>query len=674
MNQPTTLQQPDERTDAVLPAEPWRVSAWLVSLIVHLVLLILISMVSVATITTRPLMTLISPPEPVPLEPEIAQQFAVTAEATDRLGAASVDGTAMALSSSSAVSELTVMPPTELEESEFGAIEFAAELIDPTDRHEDQEVIVRGLAGEGVTGAEGAIDRIAHEILLSIEERPTLVVWLFDQSLSLATQREHVIARFDRIYEQLGVLESKGNAAFRKHSEPLLTSVWSFGQRVQQRLAKPTADLTEIKEAVRGIEPDTSGNEQVFSAVYAAVNRFKGMRSRGGSTDGPQRNVMVVIFSDEAGDDQQGLDQTVALCRKLAVPVYVVGVPAPFGVQNSVIKWVDPDPKFDQTAVQWPAVHQGPESMFPERVVLPFTGSSEFRVAGSDEMPEPLDSGFGPFALTRLCASTGGIYFTVHPNRTGTRYVSQGDVANYTSYLRVFFEAEVMRRYRPDYVTGKEYERLLKANPIRQALVQAAQISQIERLDDPMLVFVKADDASLVAALTEAQKDAAKLQPQIDAVFDVLSQAEPQREKELAPRWQAGYDLALGTVAAVKVRTESYNAMLAQAKRGMEFQQAENNTWVLKPDAQITVGSRLSTLGDKSREYLERVVKEHPGTPWAYLAQRELKEPMGWRWDERFTNLAPPANDPGNNNPPPPPQDEVRRMLERKPTRPAPKL
>jgi hypothetical protein len=33
--------------------------------------------------------------------------------------------------------------------------------------------------------------------------------------------------------------------------------------------------------------------------------------------------------------------------------------------------------------------------------------------------------------------------------------------------------------------------------------------------------------------------------------------------------------------------------------------------------------------------YLNRVIKEHPGTPWAYLAHRELTTPLGWKWTER---------------------------------------
>ena len=46
-------------------------------------------------------------------------------------------------------------------------------------------------------------------------------------------------------------------------------------------------------------------------------------------------------------------------------------------------------------------------------------------------------------------------------------------------------------------------------------------------------------------------------------------------------RWQAGYDLALGRVLALKVRTDAYNIMLAEAKSGMTFEDPRNDTWRL---------------------------------------------------------------------------------------------
>ena len=38
---------------------------------------------------------------------------------------------------------------------------------------------------------------------------------------------------------------------------------------------------------------------------------------------------------------------------------------------------------------------------------------------------------------------------------------------------------------------------------------------------------------------------------------------------------------------------------------------------------------------EEAGEWFERVVKEHPGTPWAKLAERELHTPFGWKWTEQ---------------------------------------
>jgi len=149
------------------------------------------------------------------------------------------------------------------------------------------------------------------------------------------------------------------------------------------------------------------------------------------------------------------------------------------------------------------------------------------------------------------------------------------------------------------------------------------------------------------------------------------------RGKETTPRWQAGYDLAMGRVLAQKVRTETYNAMLAQAKRGMAFGDPKNNTWVLTPAAEISVGSRWQREAETAHQLLTTVVQNHPGTPWALLAQQELDTPIGWKWAEEFTAPDPPRRPgpAGNNNPNPrPPRDDQARMLEKAPRRPVPKL
>jgi hypothetical protein len=159
-------------------------------------------------------------------------------------------------------------------------------------------------------------------------------------------------------------------------------------------------------------------------------------------------------------------------------------------------------------------------------------------------------------------------------------------------------------------------------------------------------------------------------------LYDHLAQGEADRAKETSLRWQVAYDLAIGRVAAVKVRTEAYNAMLAQAKTGLKFKNEKNNTWVLEPSDSISVGSQHEKLAAKAKTYLERVVTDHPGTPWAMLAKRELETPLGWTWKEEFTNLAPPPREnPGNAGNPAPAVDDKKMMLPKGPEkRPVPKL
>ena len=57
---------------------------------------------------------------------------------------------------------------------------------------------------------------------------------------------------------------------------------------------------------------------------------------------------MFIVVSDESGDDSMRLDDAVEACNKYEIPVYVIGVPAPFGRDTTFVKWVDPDPQYDQ--------------------------------------------------------------------------------------------------------------------------------------------------------------------------------------------------------------------------------------------------------------------------------------------------------------------------------------
>ncbi|QDV56019.1 vWA domain-containing protein [Rosistilla oblonga] len=529
----------------------------------------------------------------------------------------------------------------------------------------------KGSVGEGHNGAKGAVDRLTFEILQSMEERPTLVVWVFDQSGSLHRQRQEIRDRFDKIYEELGIISSQEEKSGKRKNAseiPLLTSIVGFGKDVSLLTEEPTDNLQVIKDTVNNIEVDSSGVERAFSAVYMAANEFKKYRVKRGA-EGPLRNVMLVVVTDERGDDQEGLETTIDLCRRYGMPVYVIGSPAPFGREHSLVKYVDPDPKYDQSP-QWAQVDAGPESVMPERVKIGYTGNYQ---------EEPvIDSGFGPFALTRLSYETGGIYFSVHPNRNVNKRIRKKETEAFSAQIDYFFDSNTMARYRPDYVSPEEYVRQVRASALRTALTTAAKDTQLETLQAPKTRFVKRGDAQLATELGDAQKSAAVIEPQLVRMAGILAEGLKDRDEEMSPRWRAGFDLAYGRVLAHKVRTETYNAMLAKAKRGMAFEKEKNNTWILEAADEVSVGSKWEREAEKARELLNGVIAEHPGTPWALLAKTELETPIGWKWVEKYTDLNPPARTGGNNNNNnnmTAARDDEKRMLKKPaPKRPLPKL
>jgi hypothetical protein len=501
----------------------------------------------------------------------------------------------------------------------------------------------------GTTGAGGAVDRLTVEIAASLEQRPTLVCWVFDQSVSLSAQRKEIAARLDRVFDELGMNRSEANRP------DLLNTVFAYGQRMQQVTDKPTAAAADVVSAIQNIPVDESGVEMTFSAIRLAAEQARPMR-----IGPPRRNVMIVAFTDEVGNDQQLADQTAQYCRAQGMPVYVVGVPAPFGMAQVKMKFVEFDPKYD-SGEQWAVVDQGPETLYPEFVRV-----------HPREADEPIDSGFGPFSLSKLCYETGGIYFAVHPNRNATGRVSSADVAPMASRLRQFFDPAALKDYRPDYVAAGKSEQMVVANKAKKSLVEAAKASQIAPMESPTMTFPRVDDGALALLLGEAQKVAARIQPKIDALYGILSAGAADRDKIQEKRWQAGYDLAMGRVLAVKIRTDAYNIMLAQAKTGMKFKNPNNDTWVLEPSDDVSAtGSQTDKLAKQARMHLERVVKDHPGTPWAFLAAEELRTPLGYAWSETHTGVNKPKMGDGGGGAPNPADDKARaRMAPPKPKRP----
>jgi hypothetical protein len=217
-----------------------------------------------------------------------------------------------------------------------------------------------------------------------------------------------------------------------------------------------------------------------------------------------------------------------------------------------------------------------------------------------------------------------------------------------------------MRQYTPDYRPIADYQKQLAANAAKAALVSAARLAITDDVPIPQLEFSAVNDNVLREQMTEAQKPLETLDYFLRQVHAALEPGEKHRDKLDSPRWRASFDLAMGRVLAMRVRAYGYNAILAEMKSNPKrFQNPKNNHWRLEPSDEVNGGAPLKRMHDRAVEYLNRVVTQHPDTPWAFIASVELRDPLGWKWQEEFRPV-PEAQPQGRNGPQFAPENEMR--------------
>ena len=311
--------------DADLPGGMWDVlydmPAWGISLVVHVGILVVLMSLTYA-IETQAEIELSAEIDPEQIHQE---EYVINQEINEEIGSdstANIAGASLQMAQDSGVDnhkeqveridETFLTPRVQMPET-FTPNE--AELIENLD--------MTGTT-EHAGGTEGAIDRIVQEIATSLRQRKTLVVWLMDESLSMEGRREAIANRFKGIYNQLGQLDVGAD-------EGLRTGIIGYGKDIHVLQEEPTADLEKLLAAVGSIKNDVSGEERVFGAVNEALRVYLKEKRR------MKANMMLILVTDERGDDYNLLEDTVRKCAREGVKAYCVGNASVFGREKGYI-------------------------------------------------------------------------------------------------------------------------------------------------------------------------------------------------------------------------------------------------------------------------------------------------------------------------------------------------
>jgi hypothetical protein len=199
------------------------------------------------------------------------------------------------------------------------------------------------------------------------------------------------------------------------------------------------------------------------------------------------------------------------------------------------------------------------------------------------------------------------------------------------------FSAETMKPYFAGTMTTAEINAVAAKFPVRAAVLKANKLlhelrttennAMPEELRGTATDGVKKDFADL-------QRKLARVQLLLKEMIEEL-EGDVEIDSEKSPRWKAHYTYMLAQLKARYAFTYEYNFMFAKIRKDElpALDPAANHKgWRLSSRSELSSTGEAKELANESRKLLEKIAKDHAGTPWAVLARRDRMTALGLKW------------------------------------------
>lgn len=619
-----------------------------VSLLVHVVVFGVLMMIPLVIQGGSPEITLESIfTEDLPRE-EMEQQLELDTKPADTLNVISggTPSTAVGAATQAAATPVDVQKAKVMNEAVVDAPRVEAmQLSDSVMAAELGEGEITGEVGSMVQGYGQAMGIITQEIIRMMRQEKVTVIWMFDESGSLEDDREEIRNNYMRVYEELGIA-SKQDKDLKRGGEMLLTAVTSYGKTIHEHTKRPTSDPDLVKAAIDKVPTDESGEENMCRSVTAVMNKYKRMAIQG------KRKLAVIVVSDESGDDGDYVEEAILAAKAAKAPIYVMGRESMFGYPYARQRWTYEDKAKNIKEDFWLQVRRGPETAFPEAL----------QWDGIHSRWDAQSAGFGPYEQVRMAKETGGIFFVLPGEEKNLAGEGANDKRKY-DFL-------ALREYTPLLLSRREYIADRATSPFRQTLwnvivrLNPSPNKLLFETHDPQL-NLKDDHYPLMLApfKAEAAKQVIKATKSMlltNEAIGLLDKIKPQRAREASQRWRAAFDLSYAQLHIFRLRLYQFLLTIdVHANNMPKPKNPKSNEWNfwrnrnnnINPDeAQFARLKSAFGLKVEREEYiqmvrkeeklaielLDKVIKEHPGTPWQRRAEREKSDGFGFRVADRL--------------------------------------
>jgi hypothetical protein len=203
------------------------------------------------------------------------------------------------------------------------------------------------------------------------------------------------------------------------------------------------------------------------------------------------------------------------------------------------------------------------------------------------------------------------------------------------------FAEKTLELYRADYSSLKSIEDNAAKYPLRAVTLEAVKL--MRRAFAPgnknfsiQEVYAGGNRDKIKAEIGNSQqRNLAMVEGDLTDALNNLERAGEDRKEETSKRWQANYDYVHAQLLARLAFIHEYNLMLAKI-RSDSLPQPEGFTpsgWRLSSQDKQQGGKEMRDKVQKANKILDKLVKNHPGTPWEILAKRDRTQALGLKWE-----------------------------------------
>ena len=141
-----------------------------------------------------------------------------------------------------------------------------------------------------------------------------------------------ILEKFDRVSSEL---KHQRRSRTRRTAGALNHAIVGFGQEIDYVLEKPRDDIDQIGQAIKQLRIDSTGIENTMQAIREVVEHYAELVKK-------DRRLLIVLVTDESGDDGAYVEEARQALKRYKVPLYVIGRQSLFGYPYAHHRYVDP--------------------------------------------------------------------------------------------------------------------------------------------------------------------------------------------------------------------------------------------------------------------------------------------------------------------------------------------